>query len=259
LGVKLDDRPGFFAGLLLELQALRARLGRPHFIVVDEAHHVFPQSWDPGATLLPPDLAGFLFVTVTPDALSPRVQRCVDRLLVVGAEPSAVLDSFGRAGGLVAAPPCDKVPPSLPTGELLTLSRDDPTPRRMAIIVGKSVRRRHLRKYAEGRLGDDRSFVFRGPENRLNLRASNMIMFLEMAEGVDDETWEFHRRSGDYSIWIQRSIKDPELAQAVAAIERDEPPTAEAKARIRAAIEQRYTAPASGNAETQGVDNRSLH
>jgi hypothetical protein len=55
--------------------------------------------------------------------------------------------------------------------------------------------KRYTRKYAGGRLGSDRSFYFRGPDNALNLRAHN----LEMAGGIDDRTWERHRQAGDYS------------------------------------------------------------
>jgi len=46
--------------------------------------------------------------------------------------------------------------------------------------------RRHTRKYAEGELDEDRSFYFRGPEGRLNLRAQNLALFLQIAEGVDN-------------------------------------------------------------------------
>ncbi|HAX80096.1 MAG TPA: phosphoglycolate phosphatase, partial [Cyanobacteria bacterium UBA11372] len=42
LGIPLKDRPGFFAQLLPQLQEMRSRVGRPHWIVVDEAHHLMP-------------------------------------------------------------------------------------------------------------------------------------------------------------------------------------------------------------------------
>src|SRR5205085_3403335 len=48
--------------------------------------------------------------------------------------------------------------------------------------------RRHIRKYTEGELPPDRSFFFRGPEDRLNLRAANLVRFCELAEGVDEAT-----------------------------------------------------------------------
>jgi hypothetical protein len=31
-------------------------------------------------------------------------------------------------------------------------------------------------------------------------------MFVQLADGVDDDTWEYHRRRGDYSQWIGNSI-----------------------------------------------------
>src|SRR5207245_11100588 len=46
LGLGLDERPAFFSRLLPGLQDLRSRTGRPHWIVVDEAHHLLPASSD---------------------------------------------------------------------------------------------------------------------------------------------------------------------------------------------------------------------
>ena len=71
---------------------------------------------------------------------------------------------------------------------------------------------RHTRKYAEGELGEDKSFYFRGPDNALNLRAQNLTIFLQMAEGVDDETWRHHLKNHDVSRWMREAIKDEALA-----------------------------------------------
>jgi hypothetical protein len=38
------------------------------------------------------------------------------------------------------------------------------------------------------------SFYFRGPDDKLKLRAQNLAVFVQLAEGVDDETWLFHLR-----------------------------------------------------------------
>ena len=43
---------------------------------------------------------------------------------------------------------------------------------------------RHIPKYAEGALGEDKSFYFRRPTNTLNLRAQNLTLFMQMADGV---------------------------------------------------------------------------
>ena len=237
LGVKLEDRPGYLAGLLTDLLALRERTGRPHFIVVDEAHHMLPATADPGATAIPSGLKGVMFVTVRPESLAVRTLECVDRVLAVGAEAGAALGVFARAHGSEAPESGE----ALARGELLTWAVGDAQARRLRVIPGSTERRRHLRKYAEGKLGDDRAFFFRGAEGKLRLRATNLLMFLEMADGVDAATWEWHRTRGDYSTWIETSIKDKELAAEIRAAEQDE--GSDGRVRIREAIEQRYTLP----------------
>jgi len=102
-----------------------------------------------------------------------------------------------------------------------------------------------VRKYVEGELGPDRSFYFRGPDDRLNLRVQNLSLFNQIAEGLVDETWLFHLRRGDYSRWFREAIKDEDLAREAAAVEADESLTpAESRAQLRETIEARYTAPA---------------
>jgi len=164
----------------------------------------------------------------------------VDRALAVGDEAQAALAVFARAHGL----PEPDGAGGVERGEVLTICRTDATPRRFKVIPGTTERRRHLRKYAEGKLGDDKAFFFRGAEGKLRLRATNLIMFLEMADGVDDETWEWHRARADFSTWVETSIKDGELAAEMRAIEQDASPTDEARLAIRASIEHRYTLPA---------------
>jgi hypothetical protein len=70
-------------------------------------------------------------------------------------------------------------------------------------------------------------------------------MFLQVADGVDDDTWLYHLRRGDYTRWFREAIKDQELADEAAEIERDQQADpAVTRGRIHAAIESRYTAAA---------------
>ncbi len=116
----------------------------------------------------------------------------------------------------------------------------------LRLLPGQTVRHRHSRKYAEGELEPQNSFYFRGPEQKLNLRAQNLIIFLQLAEGVDPETWLFHLRHGDYSAWFREAIKDPDLAAEATRVEQDPEATAASSlAKIRELIENRYTLPAS--------------
>jgi hypothetical protein len=253
LGIGITNRPTFFEQLLPRLQELRARTGRPHWIVIDEAHHLLPTSWRPSSTTLPQELSGLLLITVHPDHVATAVLSLMETIITVGDAPEQAIRAFSAAlersldGG---APREQRLPPIAPikleAGEALVWSRASGAPPfRVRIAPPRGERRRHLRKYAEGNLGDDKSFYFRGPTGKLNLRAQNLVLFNQIAEGVDDETWLFHLRQGDYARWFRESIKDEALADEAARIaEQPQIGAAESRAAIKAAIEERYTAPA---------------
>lgn len=91
----------------------------------------------------------------------------------------------------------------------------------------------------------ERVFWFRGPEDKLHLRAQNLNVFLQIAEGIDDETWLFHLKRGDYSTWFGNALKDTELADQIQQVEKDESLSlCESRERIAKAVAQKYTAPA---------------
>jgi hypothetical protein len=76
------------------------------------------------------------------------------------------------------------------------------------------------------------------------LRAQNLITFIQLAEGVDDETWSYHLGRGDYSTWFREAIEDEELANEAEKIEKMADVSPEkSRALIKAIIEARYTAP----------------
>jgi hypothetical protein len=187
-----------------------------------------------------------LFVTVHPDRLLPDILTSIDLVLAAGEGPDQTIAAFCKATG-------DRVPPvtsaKLGEGEVLAWwRRGDEAPSRIHAEPPRSEHSRHSRKYAEGDLGPDRSFRFRGPDGKLNLRAQNLVIFLQLADGVDDATWQHHLRRGDYSTWFREQIKDEELADDAARIERDQPdaPPATSREAIRKAIESRYTLPSGG-------------
>lgn len=71
-----------------------------------------------------------------------------------------------------------------------------------------------------------------------------MNLFAQLAEGVDDETWDFHLSNGDYSRWLREPIKDKDLAGIVAKIENDRNlSAAESRQQVLDAIRKTYTIP----------------
>jgi hydroxymethylpyrimidine pyrophosphatase-like HAD family hydrolase len=249
LGIALEHRPTFFEQLLPRIQELRSRSGRPHWLVIDEAHHLLPTSWQFSPSTLPQELSGLMLITVHPDHVAPSVLSLIQMIIAVGEAPNQAIQGFGAALGQ-AVP--DLAPVQLQSGEALVWSRmsdpnhaiDSITPFRLRVAPPSGQRRRHSRKYAEGNLGADKSFYFRGPEGKLNLRAQNLALFMQLAAGVDDDTWLYHLRQYDYARWFRDSIKDEELAEVAARVQQQQLDAAESRAAIAAAIEERYTLPA---------------
>jgi len=241
LDIPLADRPLFFASLLPHLQELRAQTGRPHRLILDEAHHLFPAAWQSAPDALPQQLNSALLITVHPEMVSPAVLRHVNTVLAVGDRPVETFQGF--AGAFGEAPP-RHVPEHLDKGQVAVWFRTDENrpPFVVEVEPARTERRRHGRKYAEGVLVPERSFYFRGPDKKLNLRAHNLWMFLELAAGVDDATWLHHLHQGDYARWFGEVIGDKSLAEEVESIEKADLSAADSRDRIRAAVERRYTA-----------------
>jgi HAD superfamily hydrolase (TIGR01484 family) len=246
VGLPHADRPGFFPGLMSRMQELRAHSARPHWLVIDEAHHLLPAEWETSGIALPERLYSVLQITVHPSLMAAKALEDVDVVIAVGKTPEAMLIEFAEKANK-PLPPKPASPVELASGQaLIWFMRDGRAPFRMTIEPGKTERRRHTRKYAEGELEPDRSFYFRGPDNRLKLRAQNLVLFLQIADGVDDDTWLHHLRRGDYSRWIREGIKDRELADIVKAAEENTALSpADSRRQIREAVEQHYTLPAT--------------
>ena len=241
LGVAVEHRPEFCARLLPALAEIRARTGRPHFLVIDEAHHMLPASWKPSLEI-PVRPHGTLYVTVHPGSVAPSIIGSIQSVLAVGEHPEVTLNELADAAKIErpAIAPIDRLPP----GHTLYWQLGQ-APIEVVTEPPHSERTRHSRKYTEGNLGAERSFFFRGREGKLKLKAHNLQLFVHIAEGVDDDTWMYHLERGDYSRWLRLEVKDVDLGDAVAKVEADRALSPEeSRAAIRQAIEQRYTLPA---------------
>lgn len=243
LGLHLDDRPSFFESLLPRVQELRSRTGRPHWLILDEAHHLAPADREKAGDALPKDLINAMLITLEPDHLPESVLGAIGTIVAVGEKPQETIGTFCAACEQ-ECPRVDEGP--LERGKALLWSREKGgEPQLFSVAACRTDRVRHSRKYASAELTPDRSFYFKGPEAKLNLRAPNLITFVRLMEGVDDETWKFHLAKGEYSQWFRQNIKNDELAEAAANIESQKQlPASESKAQMKHEIEQRFTLPA---------------
>src|SRR6185312_13521882 len=84
LGISAADRPHFFAALLGRIQELRLRVGHPHWLVIDEAHHVLPNSWNPGSNILGPETTGLILSTLRPESITRPALESMKVMIAAG-------------------------------------------------------------------------------------------------------------------------------------------------------------------------------
>lgn len=241
LGIPLSDRPDFFAQLVPNLQAMRAHTGRPHWLVADEAHHLLPDTWGHAEAVLPSKLHETILVTVHPDHVTPAVLTPISVVVAVGDSPQQTLENFAEATGQPLCWPEDLS--YRPDGVVTWLLQDGQAPFTMQTQPERAERLRHLRKYAEGNLRRH-SFFFRGADNRHNLKAQNLVVFCQMAQGIDEATWMHHLRRGDYSRWFRHGIKDDQLADQTERVEqRADLEPWQTRQMITELVSTRYTLP----------------
>ncbi len=234
LGVPIHDRPAFIDALLPRLFALRAQYGRPHWIVLDEAHHLFPRERS-AEPVLARDAFSMLAIAADPSQLSGTLLSTVTAVVGVGADAAQTIET--ATGNRL-----DEQPGAPDESQALFWQARAPNAARLIVpLAPESKKQRHRRKYAQGDLAPEKSFFFRGPDQRLNLRANNLTIFAQLAEGIDDETWTHHLRRDDYATWFREAIGDDELAEA-AHRAKDEPE--KSRELVLAAIREKYTRPA---------------
>jgi hydroxymethylpyrimidine pyrophosphatase-like HAD family hydrolase len=217
------------------LKKLRAETGAPHWIIIDEAHHLFPPGASQAQEMFDPAWTGICLITNEPALVAPEVLNTARHVLSTSI--SAVTETIPLLRR-------DQIADGeLETGEALSIAIQDGVPaavERFRVARRETAHKRHVKKYATGKLPPDRSFRFRGPENALNLIAHNLETFSMLAKGVDVATWMHHLRNGEVSNWLREQIKDPELADEIRALEKRD--DAESTRRdALAAIARRYT------------------
>jgi len=202
---------------------------------------MLPESWGHVSSVLPHKLGEAILVTVHPDHVAPAVLAPIDLVLAVGEGPERTMKKFADA---VAQPLTWPQSLAYERGKVVAwLVGDEQLPFAFEPQPCRAERIRHHRKYAEGNLRYH-SFYFRGPDGRLNLRAQNLWMFCQIAEGLDEQTWMFHLRRRDYSRWFRKAIRDEYLAQQTERIElRTDLTWLQSRHLIRELVGARYTLP----------------
>lgn len=197
LAVPQADRPTYAQRVFARINDVHVSVGRPHWLFVDEAHHALPV---PSNTLAPIDFGPSVFlITTRPELIAPSALASVEVVIAVGDDPGGTISSTRTILG-ETEPASEITLDHAHTGTAVVWKRS--APEQQLVIATASPtgeRRRHIRKYAEGELAPEKSFYFKGPENKQNRRAQNLMTFIALADGIDDETWLHHLKQHDYS------------------------------------------------------------
>ena len=240
LGTSMTDRKLLFQTLYAEVIRLQKSSGRPHRLIIDEAHHVWSGQGD---LPFPDGVESVMLITVDPASLS---RATIDHIGLVLAFGEGAVPCLESVAGTLNRP--------IDTSHLRTpdagcaigwdLNRET-LPFILTCASPDTAHRRHRRKYAVGDMGPERSFYFRGPDPGLNIAARNVLSFLEIADTIDDNVWFHHLGRGDYSAWIEGAVGAPDVAAEIADIETDDSLNpSEARASIRKVIERSFAPPA---------------
>ena len=209
LSVPLSDRPEFFSRLLDVMVQLRRDYSRPHWLILDEAHHLVPAPSGITADRLPADFNNFIVISTSPHALHAAALSKIGMIITIGENPAYPFEQFGKIVGI----PMPSEIPVLEKGEICVWEKDSSqAPFKVRYHQPHQLLQRHKKKYAQGEMGDN-SFVFTGEEGRLHLVANNLMLFLHIAEGIDIETWCYHLHRKDFTNWFRKTVHDEELAK----------------------------------------------
>lgn len=208
-----DEKVAYSLRLLEMLVRTRAETGRPHWILIEEAHLPLAAG-SPGCRILGEAPGGVVVVSYRPELVCHYVTDRTDVRILAHRDGSAALQ------------------------------RGDEPERWFAPAARVSPHSRHWRKYVEGVLPRDRRFWFRDARHLTGRSAGNLREFVWEIMRAPDGVLLHHARDGDFARWLADLSRDHALVSTVRALEQGmaSDPTAvnDARTRLVAAVERRY-------------------
>ena len=214
-----DQRRRYLTDLPARVEACRRANGRPHWVVIDEAHDSIT---DTEAALGAIDLAGsgYCLITWKPDQLPPALVAGIDTILALTTDrPDSTIVDLVAAVGNHPRPEVARLLTG-PTGSVVVATRKVGPPQLARIAPRHTEHFRHEHKYDVDGTPPHRAFRFRDEHDRPTGVAAHNLHELEAELAHCDRTiLRHHAPLGDFSRWIGDVFHDRQLAASVAAIE----------------------------------------
>lgn len=215
---KTEEQPPLFSKLYRALQDHRVQTGQPHWNIIDEAHYPISGSWKPIDDLHLEDFRSVMYVTAFPEQMPRNVLGAVDLFVAISDEPDKLLQKYCEL--LSEEAPKLEPPADVAEHRAIAWWRGKGLPFWFRRLSPRGEHQRHQHQYFDGDMDPENCFHFRGPKEALNLAAGNLRTFMQLAEGVDEETWAYHLKRGDYARWFRDKIQDQQLTAVTEQLER---------------------------------------
>ena len=235
----LAEKRAYVRTLLPLLNSLRHRTGLPHKVLLDEAHYFLGDA--DGATLVDPELGGYILATYRISDLDPAIRAIGDSVVIVTRETDAreadtLLELCRPGPGTLTRDTF-----ALPIGDAALLPGPEEASgevRSFQIAPRLTTHVRHRTKYFDMPVPPEQAFVF--PDSDA-APATTLKDFVAALAQQPDECLDSHIRRHDFSRWVRDVFHDAPLAARLRAIEdrQSDPPLAVAEA-IGQAIRARY-------------------
>jgi hydroxymethylpyrimidine pyrophosphatase-like HAD family hydrolase/CheY-like chemotaxis protein len=220
-----EERVGYVLELARALRGLRARRGRPHWFLIDEAQSFCPPDGGELTNLLLESMQeglGVGLVSYRPSQLSPQLLEKLDHCLLtrlgIPEEIQALApylaqfeeghDVLSQISNLPVGQTflCSNVFRPL-TSKLQSPVRFQTGPRSIPHI-------RHLQKYLRAPLPENKRFYFCASDGRsLGYSAANLWEFRQILSGLPLDSVTYHQQRGDFESWLSDVLGDSELAR----------------------------------------------
>jgi hydroxymethylpyrimidine pyrophosphatase-like HAD family hydrolase len=217
----LEEKVLYATGLLRHVLEMRRHLGKPHWILIDEAQDLLGGADNPARLPLLQSFESFgvCLVTWQPSRLDPVLLEQMHGFVLTRHRLSREVDCLGR---LLASRGLNitGLPESL--GQLdegqaliwgLTPSATDAlTPLSFGAGPRTFPGMHRLHRYLEDRVASSKQFYFHD-QMRHSLPAGNLSELIERVRTLDLAVVTFHFQRGDFARWIRDVLRDETLAR----------------------------------------------
>jgi hydroxymethylpyrimidine pyrophosphatase-like HAD family hydrolase len=242
--VHRSDKSPYVSELLSQITVLRQATGRPHRLVLDEAHYFVDEA---AFSVIDLTLGGNVFVTYRAASLPMSVhEACPVRIATRLTRPREIEALRACEAESGRATDWADALPSLAIGEamLLPLVGGEGEAARVQLPPRQTDHVRHQVKYLSVPVPSGREFVFTRGGQPTGYWANTVRALAVQVRRLPDDVLVGHLSRGDLSRWIAEVYVDDSLAAEIRGLEHvyEYEALAEVRAALARLIESRYTA-----------------